>query len=175
MSDTTTKGVWKLQDVRDNILNNQWNSYNFSKTDPGTLFAWGSNVFGELGDGTTIRKSSPVQIPGTTWNDISNGGGNGYHTLARKSDGTLWSWGCNIYGSLGQNNTIDRSSPVQIPGTTWNDISGGLGHSLSRRTDGTLYAWGYNAFGQLANEYFWLKTDLENYLEQRIKNEAKKL
>jgi alpha-tubulin suppressor-like RCC1 family protein len=52
-------------------------------------------------------------------------------------------------GRLGQNNTTYVSSPVQIPGTTWNALSGGSGHSLATKTDGTLWSWGNNLFGQL--------------------------
>jgi alpha-tubulin suppressor-like RCC1 family protein len=62
---------------------------------------------------------------------------------------TLWSWGYGSDGQLGQNSTINVSSPVQIPGTTWSSISGGSQHSLATKTDNTLWAWGYNSDGQL--------------------------
>jgi alpha-tubulin suppressor-like RCC1 family protein len=61
-----------------------------TKTD-GTLWSWGLNNYGQLGQNTTIDVSSPVQIPGTTWSSISGG----THSLATKTDGTLWSWGYN--------------------------------------------------------------------------------
>jgi alpha-tubulin suppressor-like RCC1 family protein len=66
------------------------------------------------------------------------------HSLARKTDGTLWAWGAGGGGRLGDNTIISKSSPVQIPGTAWNDISAGNNgsHSLARKTDGTLWAWG---------------------------------
>jgi alpha-tubulin suppressor-like RCC1 family protein len=65
------------------------------------------------------------------------------HSLAIKTDGTLWSWGQNLDGNLGQNNRIPCSSPVQIPGTTWSSISvSGSRYSLATKTDGTLWAWG---------------------------------
>jgi alpha-tubulin suppressor-like RCC1 family protein len=86
----------------------------------------GSGSNGQLGQNNTTYRSSPVQIPGTSWSSISAGG---QHSLATKTDGTLWSWGIMVNGQLGQNDRIDRSSPVQIPGTTWSSISGGkLGH-----------------------------------------------
>jgi alpha-tubulin suppressor-like RCC1 family protein len=88
---------------------------------------------------TTTSRSSPVQIPGTTWSSISAGN---QHSLATKTDGTLWSWGYNGNGRLGQNNTTYFSSPVQIPGTSWSSISGGRRHSLATKTDGTLWSWG---------------------------------
>jgi alpha-tubulin suppressor-like RCC1 family protein len=76
-----------------------------------------------LGQNSTVSRSSPVQIPGTTWSSISAGN---RHSLATKTDGTLWSWGSNSNGQLGQNTTTRFSSPVQIPGTTWSAISGGI-------------------------------------------------
>jgi len=89
------------------------------KTD-GTLWAWGTNGGGQLGVNNKTQYSSPVQIPGTTWgttrSTIQSGA---YSTLARKTDGTLWSWGYNANGELGQNNKTKYSSPVQIPGTDW--------------------------------------------------------
>jgi hypothetical protein len=82
-------------------VNNIINTYSFTTaniTNP--LFSWGDNSFGQLGQNTTTRFSSPVQIPGTTWSSIS--GGN-HHSLATKTDGTLWAWGYNNNGQLGQN------------------------------------------------------------------------
>jgi hypothetical protein len=109
------------------------------------LFSWGFGSLGRLGLNDTISRSSPVQIPGTTWNSVS---ACYQHTLATKTDNTLWSWGSNNYGRLGQNTTTNTSSPVQIPGTTWSSISG-VYHSLATKTDGTLWAWGSNFVGQL--------------------------
>jgi alpha-tubulin suppressor-like RCC1 family protein len=120
-----------------------------TKTD-GTLWSWGYNYFGQLGQNNRgfTNRSSPTQIPGTTWSSISCGD---IHSLATKTDGTLWAWGHNTQGALGQNNTTEYSSPVQIPGTTWSSISGGRSgqNSLATKTDGTLWAWGQNQFGQL--------------------------
>jgi alpha-tubulin suppressor-like RCC1 family protein len=72
-----------------------------TKTD-GTLWVWGSGNNG-LGLNDTISRSSPIQIPGTEWSDICKGGGNCRSFFARKSDGTLWSWGYNTIGNLGLN------------------------------------------------------------------------
>jgi hypothetical protein len=63
---STTKGAWKLQEVRDQILAGEWAQYD-NTDDAGELWVWGSNFIGQLGDGTTIPKSSPIQIPGTDW------------------------------------------------------------------------------------------------------------
>ncbi len=120
-----------------------------TKTD-GTLWSWGFGEFGELGisvsgNSTTAMRSSPVQIPGTTWSSVVGGS---TMVLATKTDGTLWAWGSNGAGALGQNNVTYASSPVQVPGTTWSSISSG-GHSIATKTDGTLWGWGVNSAGQL--------------------------
>ena len=91
-----------------------------TKTD-GTLWTWGQNQYGKLGQNNTTNYSSPMQIPGTTWNGISMSNG---QLGATKTDGTIWTWGNNVYGQLGQNDTVTRSSPVQIPGTDWNQMTG---------------------------------------------------
>ena len=114
------------------------------KTD-GTLWAMGRNAYGDLGLNQVhpVKVSSPIQIPGTTWtNKIAGNTGSG--VLAIKSDGTLWSWGYNSSrGQLGLNDRTDRSSPTQVPGTSWSDVSAsGSGGVFALRTDGTLWAWG---------------------------------
>ena len=63
---STCKGAWKLQEVRDQVLAGKWVQYD-TNLDPGTLWTWGYNSYGQLGDGTRIHRSSPVQIPGTAW------------------------------------------------------------------------------------------------------------
>jgi alpha-tubulin suppressor-like RCC1 family protein len=119
------------------------------KTD-GTLWMWGSNGGGQLGDGTITRKSSPVQTVagGTNWKSVA-GGLN--HTAAIKTDGTLWMWGFNSYGQLGDNTTLSRSSPVQTVsgGTNWKSVAGGGYHTAAIKTDGTLWTWGRNGYGAL--------------------------
>jgi alpha-tubulin suppressor-like RCC1 family protein len=120
-----------------------------TKTD-GTLWAWGKNERGQLGQnaGTNASKSSPVQIPGTTWSFTSRGD---KLMAAVKTDGTLWMWGNNSMGALGQNQpeASDRSSPVQIPGTTWSKCYIGINGAFAFKTDGTLWGWGNNDNGQL--------------------------
>jgi alpha-tubulin suppressor-like RCC1 family protein len=142
MPGTTRKGVWDLQQVRDQYLAGEWEQQN-------QLWAWGANDYGSLGQNNTTQYSSPVQIPGTTWSSISAGG---LHSLATKTDGTLWSWGYNYTGQLGQNNRLSYSSPVQIPGTTWSSIATPSylsQYTVATKTDNTLWSWGYNFNGQL--------------------------
>jgi len=125
------------------------------KTD-GTLWGWGYNTYGNLGDNTSTRRSSPVQTiaGGTNWKQVSGG----YrHTAAIKTDGTLWTWGRNSYGQLGDNTIDFRSSPVQTiaGGTNWKQVACGQYHIAAVKTDGTLWNWGKDDAGQLGdNEFF---------------------
>jgi alpha-tubulin suppressor-like RCC1 family protein len=116
----------------------------------GTLWAWGHNNFGQLGDGTTRGQSSPVQVgTATNWASVA---GSYYHTVAVRSDGTLWAWGDNRSGQLGDGTTTGRSSPVQVgSATNWASVAGGVDHTVAVRSDGTLWAWGLNFYGQLGN------------------------
>lgn len=93
------------------------------KTD-GTLWAWGKNPNGQLGDGTVITKSSPIQVGSlTNWSEPVMGSTNAGDSGALKTDGTIWMWGTNTYGQLGQDNTITTSSPVQVgTDTTWKHL-----------------------------------------------------
>ncbi len=116
----------------------------------GTLWAWGNNGYGQLGDGTTGDKSLPVQIgAGSTWVSVAAGTS---HTLALKSDGTLWAWGYNNSGQLGDGTTLSKSSPVRIGAdNTWVSVAAGFYHTVALKSDGTLWAWGYNGSGQLGD------------------------
>ena len=121
----------------------------------GTLWAWGLNASGQVGDGTTLfDKKSPVQI-GSDNHWVSIAGGQ-EHSLALKSDGTLgtlWAWGRNSYGQLGDDTIADKHSPVQIGSDNhWVSIAAGQFHSLALKSDGTLWAWGHNSYGQLGDD-----------------------
>ena len=122
------------------------------KTD-GTLWSWGYNYHGALGisasPGSAGRKSSPTQVPGTTWSKIHC---SLYTTIATKTDGTLWAWGRNNLGQLAQvgEDNNDSNSPVQIPGTTWSKATHYSYHTVhALKTDGTLWAWGLDHRGSL--------------------------
>ena len=119
----------------------------------GTLWAWGGNGGGYLGDGTTIIRYSPVQIgSGTNWSQLAFTNSFNIHTEAIKSDGTLWAWGGNWKGQIGDGTTTDRHSPIQIGNeTNWSQIFCGYCHTIAIKTDGTLWAWGYNLYGQLGD------------------------
>lgn len=120
------------------------------KTD-GSLFLWGNNSCGKLGDGTIVTKSSPVNTTAgnsTEWKQIALGS---FHTVAVKVDGTIWSWGSNGSGQLGNGNTTDTYDPIQISGTNWKQVSAGNSFTGAIKLDGTLWTWGANNFGQLGS------------------------
>jgi alpha-tubulin suppressor-like RCC1 family protein len=87
-----------------------------------TLWAWGFNSSGQLGDGTTVNKSSPVQIGALSdWSQVAAGS---THSLAVKTNGTLWAWGTGTSGQLGDGTIVNKSSPVQIGSlTTWDSLA----------------------------------------------------
>ena len=121
----------------------------------GTLWAWGYNGSGQLGDGTTNETypygtTTPVQV--SKLSDVIAIACGNFHTIALKSDGTVWAWGANSYGQLGDGTTTDRATPVQVSGL------GGViaivsesSHTIALKSDGTVWAWGYNGSGQLGD------------------------
>lgn len=121
------------------------------KTD-GTLWTWGGASNGRLGDGTTANRSSPGTTAGggTNWKQVACGN---LYTAAVKTDGTLWAWGHNSLGQLGDGTTTNRSSPVTTVGggTNWKQVSTGAFHTAAIKTDGTLWTCGYNSGGRLGD------------------------
>jgi alpha-tubulin suppressor-like RCC1 family protein/fibronectin type 3 domain-containing protein len=117
----------------------------------GDVWAWGSNASGELGNGTTTGSPVPVRVSGLSEiQAISVGSGATPHNLALKADGTVWAWGSNFWGELGDGTTTDRLSPVQVSGlTNVVAIAAGTEQSLAVDSDGTVWAWGSNYDGQL--------------------------
>jgi alpha-tubulin suppressor-like RCC1 family protein len=136
-----TRSNWK------SVVGNQYHYIALNTL--GELWTWGEGGNGVLGQITdNLPKSSPVQI-GTlkTWVSASAGK---YHSLAIKNDGTLWGWGYNIRGALGQDDVIPRSSPIQIgTGSNWLYTHGGQDFTFGIDRTGSFYAWGDNEFGQL--------------------------
>ncbi len=123
-------------------------------TTAGTVYAWGANVFGQLGNGTTAASSTPVAVsapPGVTFTAIATGGD---HSLALTSTGAVYSWGAGTYGQLGRGSTASSSLPVAVSaptGVTFTSIAAGTAHNVALGSDGQVYAWGFNASGQLGN------------------------
>ena len=127
----------------------------------GTLWTWGDNRVGQGGTDTTIIRSTPVTTfaGGTNWKQVDVGSGQswpgqGSFTVATKTDGTLWTWGGNSYGQLGNNTLTGRTTPVTTfaGGTNWKQVDCGFGHCASLKTDGTLWTWGRCGNGQLGDD-----------------------
>ena len=114
----------------------------------GTVTAWGRNYEGQLGDGTTTDRTSPVAVSGLTGITAIAAGFS--YSMALKGDGTVWTWGHNSDGQLGDGTTTQRTSPVQVSGiTTAVAISAGASHAIAVLSDGTAKSWGLGSNGQL--------------------------
>lgn len=116
----------------------------------GTLWAWGRNNIGQLGDGTTIDRHEPVQI-GEDHDWVSTAESN-QDSIALRGDGSLWGWGKNSLGHLG-NGTRDPSlNPVRIGSdSNWNEVGAGSAHFVAKKDNGSLWTWGLNDKGQLGD------------------------
>ena len=121
-------------------------------TDDGIAYAWGNNLNGRLGDGTTTSSNSPITVIGdiTNWSQVSAGND---HSLGLTDDGIAYAWGAGSSGRLGDGTTVAKSSPVTMIGdiTNWSQVSAGAFHSLGVTDDGVAYAWGLNQFGRLGD------------------------
>ena len=105
------------------------NTHSLALRGNGLAWAWGSNVEGQLGDGTVTSRLSPVSVAGNiAWKDISAGD---KHNLALRGNGSIWAWGLNSSGQLGDATTTNQSSPVSVVGgfTDWTQISAGYTHN----------------------------------------------
>ena len=116
----------------------------------GTLWAWGYNKVSQLGDGTTITRYVPTEIPGLT--DVAAVSAGDYFSLALRIDGTAWAWGENSNGELGNGTTMGSRTPQQVPGLAGvTAVAAGGQYSLALTADGLMFAWGENSHGQLGN------------------------
>ena len=116
----------------------------------GQLWGWGSNFSGQLGDGTTTSRYSPMRVPGMD-NIVAVSTGK-WHTMAIDADGQLWGWGRNDLGQLGDGTTTSRYSPIKVPGmSNVIAVSANLRHTMAIDADGQLWGWGLNGHGQLGD------------------------
>ena len=114
-------------------------SHSMHLRDDATLWAWGSNANGQLGDGARSDRSAAVQV----LTGVSATSAGRAHTLAIKTDGGLWAWGWNAYGQLGDGTTTDKSSPARLmSGVRALAAGGSSSHAI--KTDSSLCAWGLN-------------------------------
>jgi len=118
----------------------------------GTVWAWGENMYGQLGNNTTVNSSVPVQVSGLTGITSAVAATGAFHCMAVRNDGTIWSWGRNTYGNLGDNTVADRHTPVQMIGiTSAVGLAAGTNFSLLYKSDGTMWGCGRNLSGQLGD------------------------
>ena len=143
-------GVWGLDEVYNKINEGDIWDYTLQYE----LFSWGYQQYsGQVGDNTTVNRSSPKLIPGTpSWKTIVQAYSS--QRMATKDNGTIWGWGDNSYGKTGDNSNVTKSSPMQIGADTdWSttESAHGIGnhHALMVKTDGTMWAWGSNSYGKL--------------------------
>ena len=176
--------------VRSNYFTDDYFTADYFRS--GNLWVWGFGGYSQIGDNTTITRSSPVQtvIFGSNWKQVFS---QRYNTVALKKDGTLWGWGSNyggLYGSVGDNTTTPRSSPVQTIayGTNWKSVSANSSSVVvAIKTDGTLWNWGWNSGGQLGDNTTidtlspvqtvaggtnWMQADAGQYCTAAIKTDG---
>jgi alpha-tubulin suppressor-like RCC1 family protein len=127
------------------------NGHSLAVRNDGTVWAWGRNDYGELGDGTTSNSSTPVQVQGLS-GVTAIAADKGSSSMAVRQDGTVWAWGYNYFGQLGDGTTDNRLTPVQVSGLSGViAIAAGSGHSLALTSDGSVWAWGSNGVGELGD------------------------
>src|SRR5437016_41827 len=118
-------------------------------TSGGAGYCWGSNSVGQLGDGTTTNRSSPVPVGGGV-SFAAVGAAGGAHTCGVTAGGVAYCWGCNSNGQLGDGTTTDRSTPVLVAGgVSFAAVSAGSYHTCGLTAAGAVYCWGVNITGQL--------------------------
>ena len=128
----------------------QLEAHSMALKSDGTVWTWGSNIYGQLGNATTTSTNVPVQT--LLLNNIVAISAGGWHSVALKNDGTVWTWGWNMDGQLGDGTTTDKSIPVQVHGlSNVVQIAAGTYHVLALKNDGTVWAWGDNEYGQIGN------------------------
>ena len=133
------------------ISPNSWSSvsagisYTTAITTTGSLYAWGLNSSGQIGNGTTINSSSPVLVTNyanRTWSMISNSSGASHFVAVSAEDKSLWTWGLNNNGQLGDGTTINKSAPVQISSNSWTYVATTISSGAAIDVNGRLYVWG---------------------------------
>jgi alpha-tubulin suppressor-like RCC1 family protein len=138
--------------------------YRIMTKNDGTLWSCG---VGALGDGVPLASAKIVNTPVRVINlgsvmQVETGL---FQAIAIRSDGTVWTWGENNYGQLGDNTTIHRTAPVQINFTDAIAVNAGQGHTMAVKSDGTVWTWGWNNYGQLGDG-----TTYDKYIPTQVPN-----
>ena len=129
--------------------------HNVALKSDGTVWAWGANIFGVLGNGTTNEAHTPVQV--SLLSSITALGGRGYHTLAIDAGGSVWGWGWNSAGELGDGTTNPTTVPVKVVGLTNPAVvSAGYKFSIALMSDGSVFQWGHGRV--IGNSYTPVQT-----------------
>jgi alpha-tubulin suppressor-like RCC1 family protein len=125
--------------------------HNVALKNDGTVWTWGWNGTGQLGNGTATDRLTPIRV--TSLSGMTSVSAGAYHTVAsRGSDGTVWAWGWNGYGQLGEATTVDHATPTIVAGLTGVvSVSAGYLHNVALTGDGRVFAWGWNGTGQLGD------------------------
>jgi alpha-tubulin suppressor-like RCC1 family protein len=172
---TNTTIPIQIGDANDWVSIETGSDQSYALKKDGTLWGWGYNLRGQLGDGTNTNKNIPTLININSINKLSLSGLS-YHKMLLKTDGSMWAWGSNYYGQLGDGSIIDKNTPTRIgTETDWKEISTGGNHSLALKTDGSLWSWGLNIFGELGDSkaYYYTPTLAKPIVE--IVNTGKKV
>lgn len=137
-----------MEDVKSISLAESWDLYSAAIKTDGSLWMWGNNRYGQLGDGTTTNRKKPIKILEGVKSVSLAGSLEGYFSAAIKTDGSLWTWGGNSHGQLGDGTTTNRTEPIKVLEGV-KSISLNSYSSVAIKTDESFWMWGSTRYGQL--------------------------